>query len=280
MRLFLGIFIISWSSIIVRWIGAVDPLLISFYRLFISALVLLPFIGKPAEFRVILNRKSIALVILAGFLLALHFYSWIASLQMTTVGNSIFLESTHPFWGWLLSVIFLKEKASYSFMAAFLIGLAGMYLTISNDLSGVGLPAGDLLAILAAFCVAGYLIIARILREQIPIYLYLFLVYGAAATVLIIIALIYNIRLFDFSVDSALLILLLALGPNLLGHSILNWASRRMAVYKVNMALLSEAVLATLYAALLLNEYPPASFYPGAFLILLSIFVVLKLSRK
>jgi drug/metabolite transporter (DMT)-like permease len=66
----------------------------------------------------------------------------------------------------------------------------------------------------------------------------------------------------------------MAIGPNFIGHSILNWASRKIPVYKVNMAFLSEAVLATIYAALLLNEIPPADFYIGAVLILAGIFSI------
>jgi drug/metabolite transporter (DMT)-like permease len=51
----------------------------------------------------------------------------------------------------------------------------------------------------------------------------------------------------------------------------LNFASRYIPVYKVNMALLSESVLATIYAGLLLNEIPGVRFYIGAVLIILAI---------
>ncbi|MEJ2054573.1 MAG: DMT family transporter, partial [Calditrichaceae bacterium] len=208
----------------------------------------------------------------AGLFLSMHFYTWITSLQMTTVGNSIFLESTHPLFGWLLTMIVLKEKISMKFIPAFLIASAGMYLIISVDLHvNENAVIGDFLAIFSAFCVAFYLIIARILRNRIDFFLYIFVVYVIAAACTFLIILFKGLNFWQIPFNGWLLLILIAIGPNLIGHSTLNWASRKIPVYKVNMAFLSEAVLATIYAALLLNELPSTDFFIGAVLILSAI---------
>lgn len=272
LKLILAVFIVSWGSILVRWIGDVHPLVISFYRLFFSVLILFPIVLSKKSFKIVPIKKHFTIILLAGFMLALHFYSWITSLQLTTVGRSIFLESTHPVFAVILSFLFLKEKASKAFIPVILLALLGMYLTVYHDIN-INQTAlfGDGLAIFSAFCMAAYLIVARKTRLQIPLQYYLLLVYGSAALFLFIAILWMRLNFLIFSSQAWFMLILLALGPNLIGHSMLNWASRKMPVYRVNMVLLSESVLATLMAALFLSEFPDSMFYIGASLILSSI---------
>jgi len=277
LRLILGVFIISWSSIIMRWMGPVNPLIITFYRLSISALILLPLAFRRKEAFNTPLKKTIFPLLLAGFFLALHFYGWITSLQLTSVGNSIFLESTHPIFGFLLSLIFLKERGERSLLPALLLSLAGMYLLAFKDIHQNQIAlSGDAYAVFSAFCFAAYLTIARLLRSKLPLLKYVFYVYLLAA-IFIFIALIWqNVNFWQLSRQVWALLLLLALGPNLSGHSLMNWAARHIPVYLVNMAMLTESLLATLYAALLLNEIPQGTFYLGALFILISIWLVFK----
>ncbi len=271
-KLFAAVFIISWSSILVRWMGNIDPLIISFYRLFFSALGLSLYLKfKPGQ-RSNIIKTNWALIGLAGFFLALHFVSWITSLQKTTVGRSIFLESTHPIFAILLSLWFLKEKAPRIFYAFALISLIGIYFTIHRDISGwdKGL-SGDMLALFSAFCLAAYLLIARKIGHNIPILRYLLYVYGAAALFIIPFLIFKRLEFWNLSASIWFFLILLTLGPNLIGHSMLNWASRRIEIYKVNMVLLSESVFATFLAALFLKEYPTFEFYLGAAMILAGI---------
>jgi drug/metabolite transporter (DMT)-like permease len=60
----------------------------------------------------------------------------------------------------------------------------------------------------------------------------------------------------------------LALGPTLVGHSLLNWALAHLEAYRVNLALLLEPVLATAWTWLFLGEVPPLYVVPGAVLVL------------
>ena len=265
-----GILILSWSSIFIRMMQDLHPLTITFYRLGFSCLFLLPF-AFPTTKRSVkkISSADIGFLFIAGLFLALHFYTWIYSLQLTSVGNSIFLESTHPLFAWLLSLWFLKEQAEKSFIWAGVAGLAGMFLITRDNLFNASTAfAGDSLAITSALFIAAYLIVARVSGERIPLLRYLFWVYTIAAVIILSVLLLLHIPFWSVSATNWKWLVLLALGPNLIGHSILNWASRRIAVYKVNLALLAEAVLATVYAAFLLGEVPPPNFYPGAFLVL------------
>ena len=277
--LFIGILVISWSSILIRMMGDLHPLTITFYRLIFSSLFLLPFSFRNKRNRLPISFRNIRFLLAAGLFLALHFYTWIYSLQLTTVGNSIFLESTHPLFAWLLSLWFLKEKAGRDLLWAGLAGLAGMFIITSNNLFGAASAfAGDGLALVSAFFIAAYLIIARVSRGGLPILRYLFWVYSIAAGFILITLFLLHIPFWSVSANDWKWLILLGLGPNLIGHSVLNWAAQRMPVYRVNLALLSESVLATIYAAVLLAEIPPPSFYPGAGLILAAVYLGIKYS--
>ncbi len=271
--LLFGVFISSWSSILIRWIGPVHPLVIAFYRLFFSVLLLLPFVKTSFYSSVFKTSKRQTLfLVLAGFFLAMHFFTWIQSLQWTTVGNSIFLESTHPIFAILLSYLVLKEKSSISVFWGVGLALAGIYLIVSSDLSrSSSSTLGDFLAVLSAFFLAAYLLVARFYRQQVQLLPYLIQVYGFAALFTFGLILILQLNFWQLPSSSWWFLFLLAVGPNLIGHSLLNWASRKMPVYLVNLAMQGEAVLATAFAAFLLNETPGATFYPGAALILIAV---------
>jgi drug/metabolite transporter (DMT)-like permease len=281
--LFFGVFVISWSSILIRWIGDVHPLVISFYRLLFSALILLPF--------VVLRRKESAAqtfslrpnrsFVLAGFFLALHFFSWIQSLQLTTVAHSIFLESTHPIFALILSYFVLKERSTLWTKLGIALALAGMYLIVATEPQHAGKHiTGDLLAILSAFSLAAYLLVARFFTKRTALLPYLVQVYGSAAIITLVFILLRGTPLFRLTPNQFALLFVLALGPHLTGHSLLNWAARKMPVYLVNLAMQAEAVLASLYAAWLLQEYPGWSFVPGALLILIAVSFIFLAQNK
>ncbi len=274
-----GVFVTSWSSIFIRWCGDTSPLIISFYRLFWATLILLFWESSPTtKWRLWLQLPHRArwLVVSAGTILALHFATWIASLQFTTVAQSLILESSHPIWGLLLSWWWLKEKPGWLSIIAVALGLTGMAISVSVDFSlSFRAFVGDLLAVASAVFVSVYLLIARHLRHALPLSAYLPAVYGSAAGVLLITVLIIRIPVVDYPITIHFWMFLLALGPTIMGHSLLNWAARHIRVYYVNFVMLGEPILATLLAYGFFRELPPASFIPGAILVVSGIVVAL-----
>jgi drug/metabolite transporter (DMT)-like permease len=267
--LFIGVLIVSSSSIIIRWTGDVPATVIAFYRVFISFCILL-------LYRVAIRRDVRALTknwhwhySLAGLFLAGHFICWIGSLQSTTIANAIFLESIHPLFGIIVSIIFLKEYPQKNIFPIVLIALLGMGIIMSHDIGKPGTHlSGDILALFSAFFFSLYIMIARKHRRELDFIKYLIYVYGTAAILCACYITFSSVSFSGYSSKSWLFMILLALGPNLLGHSTLNWSSRHLEIFKVNLVILFEPILATLSGMIFLTEYPPSNFYPGAFLIL------------
>jgi drug/metabolite transporter (DMT)-like permease len=256
---------VSWAAILIRWCEA-PSLGIAFYRLLFSTLIVLPwgFAGRESW-----DRKTLGLAAAAGALLALHFATWISSLSYTTVASSVVLVSTQPVFTAILGPFLLGERPGARGITAMVLCLAGVTVLAGGDLGlGAGALLGDSLALAGAVTASLYFMIGRKVRHRIAFGRYLFLVYGSAALVLGMMALAGGVRLSGYPDLTWLCILGLAVGPNLLGHGLLNWSVRRLRAFTVNMAVLGEPVLATAYAAAIFAEYPGLPFYAGAALIL------------
>ena len=271
LALAVAVLAISWSAILVR-LAAAPALAIAFYRMLFSTAAL-----APSGLRAVgpVSRRDLGLATLAGVLLGLHFASWISSLDYTTVASSVMLVTTQPLFTAILAPSVLGERAGARGVFAVLLSLAGIALIAGGDLRiGGQALLGDGLALVGALTASVYFMIGRVLRDRIRFTRYLLLVNGAATFVLLLFVLFYGVRLRGFPPATWLWLALLAAGPNLVGHGLLNWSVRRLPAFPVNMAVLGEPVLATLYAVLLFGEMPTRLFYPGAALIIAALLMV------
>jgi len=176
--------------------------------------------------------------------------------------------STQPVFSLLLSRRLLGERAGGRALIAMLIALGGVALIVWGDVhSGEDRLVGDLLALAGAVAAAGYLIVGRKVRESVALPTYLAVVNLWAAIGAGLLAALLSQPLLPAARADLAWCFLMALGPHLLGHGTLNWAVRRLRAYLVNLAVLGEPVMATLYAFLVFDEIPPLLVYPGALLI-------------
>jgi drug/metabolite transporter (DMT)-like permease len=140
---------------------------------------------------------------------------------------------------------------------------------------------GDLLALVGAVAAAGYLLIGRKLRARISLLSYIFMVYGMAAVVLLGIMFAAGQSPLGYPPQTYLWLLLLALIPQLIGHSTYNWALGYLSAAYVSIALLGEPIGSTILAYFLLSETPTLFKIVGGILILAGIYVAsLSESRK
>jgi drug/metabolite transporter (DMT)-like permease len=263
-----AVFVASWAAILVRSCDA-PSLGIAFYRMAIASLFLVPWSSA-------LRRESrgtaIAPAILAGLFLAAHFGAWIASLSYTSVASSVLLVSTTPVFTAVLGPFVLGERPGRRTWAAVGLCLGGTAILTGGDLAvDPRALLGDGLALAGALCASVYLMIGRRVRARIDLGPYLLLVYSCAAVGLAAVALLTGTTLGGYGRATWLWLFVLALGPSLAGHGLINWCVRRMRAITVSVAMLGEPVLATVYAAVLFGEIPPPTFYPGALLVLAGI---------
>ena len=270
----IGVVAVSFGAIFTR-LAEAPFLVIAVYRLALASLIISPVacIYSGKELRS-LSKKSIILSLLAGFFLALHFAFWIASLSYTTVASSVVLVTSHPIFVALASYFLFHEKLKRRTILGIGICLIGAVLIGYSD-SRIGLAAfaGDLLALMGALAIAAYFLIGRKLRPSTGILSYTFLVYGSATLFLLAATLVSGYSLSGYSTSTYVMLILLALVPQLLGHSTLNWSLRFMPATLVAIAILGEPVGATILASLFLDEIPTLIQLVGGIFILSGIFV-------
>jgi len=287
----IGILAVSTASIFIRYANEYAPsLVIAAWRLSLASLVLAPIaVTRHRAELSTLRRRELGLALLSGLLLAIHFATWISSLAYTTVASSVVLVSTVPLWVALFSPITIKEPLTRPVLIGMILALLGGVIVGMSDSCSwqagrLACPSwsefiqgkaflGDLLALVGAVAAAGYLLIGRSLRVRVSLISYVFVVYGMAAIALIVIMLTAGGRPFGYPPITYIWFLLLALIPQLLGHSTYNWALGYLSAAYVSIALLGEPIGSTILAYFLLNETPTLLKIIGAVLIMVGIYV-------
>ncbi|HCV00488.1 MAG TPA: hypothetical protein DGL25_04735, partial [Dehalococcoidia bacterium] len=281
--LFVGVLGVSWAAIFVRLADEAPALTIAAYRLLFAAGLLL-FFGSIALARGNLSlpsRSSLPLLVLSGLFLAGHFWSWFASLERTSVASSVVIVGLQPLLGALIAFIMLRERPEPRELSGLAIAIAGLICIGATDLArGIEFFIGDLLALLAALFVAVSQTIRRKTRFQTGAVSYSAFVYTVATCTLWLAVLIVRPSISGFTTDVWAFILLLALIPQLIGHTAINYALGHLRVVTVGLAILGEPLLASLYALALLNESPPIGVLVGGPLILGGVIVGLSGSGR
>src|SRR5215831_4725845 len=280
---------ISFAGPLVR-LSHAHPLTIAIWRLGFALVFILGALvvtGTWRQFRR-LDRRGLALAVAAGVMLAFHFWSWNASIGMTTVAASVVLVNVQPALVALLSGAVLAEPPTSgqwigivtAMFGAFVVALPDLLAT-AGAMTGQALT-GDLLALVGAAAAAGYVIAGRRLRSVLDIWPYVSIVYGVCFVVLLIFARAVHAPILGQPRREMGIFLALAIGPMLFGHTGLNWALKYIPAYVVNLTLLGEPVGATFLAALLpgIREIPRVATVVGGLLVLVGIFVAARSTRQ
>jgi drug/metabolite transporter (DMT)-like permease len=264
----IGAVAISFAAIFFRLAAPVDPLLASALRLGLSALLLLPFARRSTS----AAEKRAAWI--CGALYAVHFGTWVASLDLTTVAASVTLVTCTPLLlaglGWLRG----KDRPTMRHVLGAVIALIGAVVIGGSDLFG-GRLIGDALALIGALAMAGYLAVARELGPELDSF-------ALSARAALVAALVLGAMLLVRqpiapvplpSLPSLGWIALSALVPQVLGHTALTYALKRATPTEVGLATALEPVLATVLAWLWLAETPAALVLAGCAVTLTGVLV-------
>ena len=275
-----GVVVVSFAAIQIRFAqtDGAPSLAIASVRLGVAALVLAPFAWWRTgnEMRT-LGRRELLLCMLSGFLLAVHFWVWITSLEYTSIASSTALVATNPLWVALASAFMLRESPRPAALIGIVLTLCGSALIFAadahRDTSGASPMFGNALALVGAMAASGYLLVGRALRARVSLTAYIWLAYATAASLLATAAVVNGVSFFALPASAWMAMFALALGPQLLGHTIFNWALRRLSATFVAVAILGEPVGSALLAWLLFGEKFGTAQFTGFALLLLGIFV-------
>lgn len=274
----IGILAVSSSAFLITFARQehMPAVAIAALRLSIASLALAPFawVRARAELQRLAPR-DLALALVSGVFLGFHFAFWISSLDYTSVMSSIVLVSTNPLFVALASIVVLHEPLRRGTIAGIAVAVVGGALVGLTDLGRAGSESlqGDALALAGAGAVSGYLIVGRSLRRRLSLLPYITLVYSTGAIVLLAMAWVMGIGLTGYSPLAYVLVVLLAAGPQLVGHSSYNWALKYLSATMITITILAEPVGATVLAVPILGQVPGPISLAGGALVLVGIYL-------
>lgn len=264
-----GVAAVSTAAVLIREADA-PSLVIAAFRLTLASLPLLLLAGVRRQNPLPSNRTIVLLTLVSGAFLALHFGLWVAAVQQTSIVTSVVLVTTTPLFVGLASGPLLGEGPGRAIWLALAIAAAGTLLMVSEDFDAGGdTLIGDAFALLGALFASGYLMAGRRLLGAGGGWLpYITVSYSTGALLLLAGALLTGETLGGYSGHTYLIFLLLALVPQLIGHTAVNRSLGHMPAIIVSLAVLGEPVGATILAAILLNEDPSLLQLAGGVLVL------------
>lgn len=249
----IGIIAVSTASIFIKLCDA-PVLIIATYRMMLASLMLTPFACYQKTWRG-WDRDDLGWFFISGLLLSLHFAFWIASLKYTSVASSVVLVTTHPIFVGIGGWLFLKERLGVNLIFGIALSVLGSGLIGYGDMSlSTESFMGDGLALLGAIAASGYLLVGRKMRKGQVLLSYIFPVYSTAGLILILFALIFQESFWGYSSSTYLYLFLLALVPQLIGHTTFNWALKYLPASVIAITTLGEPIGSTLLAYFILGE--------------------------
>jgi len=241
----------------------------------LAAFILVPLAAwKAGEELRSLTFRDIKLAMLSGLFLALHFATWISSLDYTAIANSVVLVNTIPLWVGLFTPLISKDRISGSTIISIILSIVGASIIGFGDFASGGKALwGDLLAVIGAACAAAYLLLGRNLRRKLSLLSYVTICYGSAAVILWLVVLFLNLPVTGYSDQTVAAFWGMAVISQILGHSSYNWSLKWFTTSLVAISLLGEPIGSTLLAYIIFDERLTWMKFIGGLFILSAIYL-------
>jgi len=282
-----GIVAISFASIFIKFCDDVPSIMIATYRLTLSSVILL-IIARGKGIRLSsFTGRHLLMGMLGGFFLSLHFSFWISSLKFTSVASSVVLVATNPIFVGIFSWLFFRERQPVELVVGIILSFSGSIILAIGDSGLRGLSVqnpsfllGDILALLGAIMASGYLMVGSKLRETMDVLSYTSMVYTFSACFLLIASLSSGIPFAGYKPSSYVYMVLLAVIPQLIGHTAFNWALKHLKASMVAITILGEPIGASMLAYIIFRETIKTSQSIGIILIFFAIIIGSRKGKK
>lgn len=251
----LGVAGVSLSAVFTRWSTA-PALVLALYRMALSAALMAAAALVRRRELAALTGRDVALCLVSGCFLGLHFAAYFAALERTSIAAAVVLVDTEVLFVALASAVALGQRLSGRAWAAVALAFGGSAVVALGDSTGGGALLGDLIALSGAAAMAVYTMIGAVCRRRLSTEVYTFLVYLAASASLLAAVLLSGTPLTGHGAVNGLTALGMAVCCTLLGHNVFSWGLKYLPAAFIATAKLLEPVLASVWGLLLFAERP------------------------
>lgn len=255
LMLFIAVASISAAAVLIRASDDAPAVVIAAGRLGIAALILMPIgVASRREVGTAFSRRHLPRMMLAGLFLGVHFFCWVTSLKHTSVVSSVVITTTSPIFVGIASHFLFHERMGRLQIGGILLACAGGSVIGLADAGHSGSLYGDLLSLCGAIMASCYFLVGRSVRKEVNTLFYILPVYTTAAVLLVATMFFMGHGFGGYRSTTYLYIVLLAVFPQLVGHSTFNWALRYMSATLIAVCILGEPIGASILAWLFLKE--------------------------
>jgi drug/metabolite transporter (DMT)-like permease len=272
-RLGIGIIGIGTSGPLIA-MSSMPVLSLIFWRNLGGSLMTAPFALRHRA-----DRTGVKWAILAGFILALHFYGFFLAMRMTTVAAGTALVALQPIFAALFVKLTGGEIPSRAWLGMF-VSFGGVLLISGIDLQ-ISMRAflGDLAAIISAALAGMYMLIGARAQRTLETATYTSICYFFCAITALPMAIIAGNEILHFSAREWWILLGLISGAQFLGHTMFNSVLKRVSPAVVSLIVFFEVPVSSILAIWWMNQRPPVGVIPGIVLILFGCALVVLRTR-
>lgn len=267
----------STSAILVRWSYAPSSV-VALYRVLFTTLLVAPIaIWRYRDDFRRLSVRDLGFAVVAGIALAVHFAAWFESLNHTSVAASVTLVQTQPIFVAIGAALLLSERVNRATVVGIAVAIVGAAAMSFGDAGEAPISDatlyGNSLALLGAITLAAYVLAGRSIRQRVSLFPYVTVVYTACVLTLVVVVGAQGHDCLGYPSREWLLFLAMAVGPGVLGHTVVNWVLKHLESVVVSVAWLGEPIGSTILALFLLSEVPDAITIVGGLIVLAGIYV-------
>lgn len=268
----MGILCISIFPILVK-MSMVSGVISAFYRMAISSMVIIPFVLIFKQFR-FPPLKLTLLSMLCGVIFALDVTVWNIAIIESTATQASLLTNLSPIWVGVGALFFLRDKPKRNFWIGTVVAICGMVLLVgfkvfANFDFDLAFGFGVLSGVFYAF----YMLISKNVLNQLDIWRFMMLSLAAGSIFLGALSFVLNEPFSGFSTYSWVILVVIALVCQLLAWLLISYATQYMRATRVSVSLLGQAILASVFAWLVLDEEITLQMIVGGIILLFGIWL-------
>ena len=251
--LLIGILCISIFPVIVR-LNLTSGLISAFYRMAIATAIILPFALYHKKLK-LENIKMLLPMMVCGILFASDIAVWNISIQNSSATQATLLTNLSPIWVGIFSLLFLSFRPRKSFWLGTLIALIGMTVFVGVDtILNLQLDFAFFLGILSGVLYALYILVSKSVLEKLEVITFITYSMIFSTIFLLIINVAFGEQFFGFSNKAWISLFVQGIVCQLIAWLLISYSTQKMRATRVSLSLLSQAIFATILAAIFVNE--------------------------
>lgn len=251
--LFIGILCISIFPVIVR-MNLTSGLISAFYRMAIATAIILPFAIYQNKLR-LESYKILLPIITCGILFASDIAVWNISIQNSSATQATLLTNLSPIWVGVFSLLFLNFRPRKSFWLGTIIALIGMTVFVGVDtILNLQLDFAFFLGILSGVLYALYILVSKSVLEKLEVITFITYSMIFSTIFLFLINIAFGEQFFGFSNKAWISLFVQGIVCQLIAWLLISYSTKNMRATRVSLSLLSQAIFATVLAAIFVNE--------------------------